>query len=187
MLSGMLARRLPASINAQKLAFNIFTPCRNQVLRTPTRFFSALSPRHNISFRNSRCTEVHKAPSITRLAHLRFSSTGTVAASSSAESSPLPEDCLPILSPPPVARWLLLSSALVFAVIVVGGVTRLTESGLSITEWKPVSGMIPPLTDAQWEEEFNKYKATPEYKLCVYPQPRHAYCPDSSAFTPSSL
>lgn len=74
---------------------------------------------------------------------------------------------LPVLSPPPVGIWLLASSGLVFAVIVVGGVTRLTESGLSITEWKPVSGMLPPLSRAQWEEEFDKYKLTPEFKLYV--------------------
>lgn len=166
MLSGVLARRLPATFNAQKLAFNISVPCRSQVFRTHTRFFSAISPRHNIFFGASRWTEVRKHSSISRLVRLRFSSTNTVAAPST-ESSSLPENSLPILSPPPVARWLLLSSTLVFAVIVVGGVTRLTESGLSITEWKPVSGMIPPLTNAQWEEEFNKYKATPEYKLCV--------------------
>lgn len=72
---------------------------------------------------------------------------------------------LPVLSPPPVGIWLLASSAMVFAVIVVGGVTRLTESGLSITEWRPVSGMVPPLSRAQWEEEFDKYKRTPEFKL----------------------
>ena len=72
---------------------------------------------------------------------------------------------LPVLSPPPVAGWLIFSSVLVFAVIVVGGVTRLTESGLSITEWKPITGVIPPLSQAEWEEEFTKYKATPEFKL----------------------
>lgn len=70
-----------------------------------------------------------------------------------------------MLSPPPVAGWLIFSSVLVFAVIVVGGVTRLTESGLSITEWKPIAGVIPPLTQDEWEEEFTKYKATPEFKL----------------------
>ena len=74
---------------------------------------------------------------------------------------------LPVLSPPPVAMWLLGSSALVFAVIVVGGVTRLTESGLSITEWRPVSGVLPPLSQGEWEEEFEKYKRTPEFKMCV--------------------
>lgn len=75
---------------------------------------------------------------------------------------------LPVLSPPSVGIWLLVSSVLVFTVVVVGGVTRLTESGLSITEWKPVSGILPPLTQADWEEEFEKYKLTPEYKLCVH-------------------
>jgi len=59
------------------------------------------------------------------------------------------------------------SAGLVFAVIVVGGVTRLTESGLSITEWKPIAGAIPPLNREEWMVEFEKYKATPEFKLCV--------------------
>jgi len=70
-----------------------------------------------------------------------------------------------VLSPPPVAGWLIFSSVLVFAVIVVGGVTRLTESGLSITEWRPITGVLPPLSQAEWEVEFTKYKATPEFKL----------------------
>ncbi|KAG8959186.1 Cytochrome c oxidase assembly protein cox15 [Tulasnella sp. 419] len=72
---------------------------------------------------------------------------------------------LPTLSPPSVSKWLFGCSFLVFGVIVVGGVTRLTESGLSITEWKPFTGTIPPLSHKQWEEEFEKYKATPEFKL----------------------
>lgn len=72
---------------------------------------------------------------------------------------------LPVLTPPTVGYWLLGTTLLIYAVIVVGGVTRLTESGLSITEWKPVSGIIPPLTQADWEEEFEKYRATPEFKL----------------------
>jgi len=59
------------------------------------------------------------------------------------------------------------SAGLVFAVIVVGGVTRLTESGLSITEWRPIAGTIPPLNREEWMVEFEKYKATPEFKLCV--------------------
>jgi cytochrome c oxidase assembly protein subunit 15 len=65
-----------------------------------------------------------------------------------------------------VGGWLLLSAGLVFTIIVVGGVTRLTESGLSITEWKPISGIMPPLNQQQWDEEFDKYKASPEYKMC---------------------
>lgn len=72
-----------------------------------------------------------------------------------------------MLSPPAVGNWLLLSSTLVIAVIVVGGVTRLTESGLSITEWRPITGVLPPLSLTEWEDEFEKYKATPEFRLCV--------------------
>jgi cytochrome c oxidase assembly protein subunit 15 len=75
---------------------------------------------------------------------------------------------LPVVSPPAVGNWLLLSSVLVFAVIVVGGVTRLTESGLSITEWRPITGILPPLSRTEWEDEFDKYKATPEFRLCVH-------------------
>jgi heme a synthase len=52
---------------------------------------------------------------------------------------------------------------LVFLMVIVGGITRLTESGLSITEWKPVTGAIPPLNEAQWAQEFEKYKQIPEY------------------------
>ena len=62
-----------------------------------------------------------------------------------------------------LSNLLLLVAALVFAMVVVGGITRLTESGLSITEWKPISGAIPPLSHADWEHAFNLYKATPEY------------------------
>ncbi len=63
-----------------------------------------------------------------------------------------------------VALWLLICSALVFAILVVGGVTRLTHSGLSIVEWQPIVGVIPPLDQAEWEETFDKYKKTPEYQ-----------------------
>ena len=67
--------------------------------------------------------------------------------------------------PDAVARWLLVVAALVFVMVVVGGITRLTESGLSITEWKPVSGAIPPLNSADWNQAFALYQATPEYRL----------------------
>lgn len=63
-----------------------------------------------------------------------------------------------------VGYWLIGTSGLVFGIVVLGGLTRLTESGLSITEWKPVTGSVPPLTQADWEEEFEKYKASPEFK-----------------------
>ncbi len=70
----------------------------------------------------------------------------------------------------------MLSSVLVIAVIVVGGVTRLTESGLSITEWRPITGVLPPLSRAEWESEFDKYKATPEFRLYVLLLSIHLPC-----------
>jgi cytochrome c oxidase assembly protein subunit 15 len=69
--------------------------------------------------------------------------------------------------PAPVARfachWLFAVAVLVFLIVIVGGITRLTESGLSITEWKPVSGALPPLNSAEWAEAFRKYQQIPEY------------------------
>lgn len=63
-----------------------------------------------------------------------------------------------------VALWLLAVCALVFAMVVLGGVTRLTHSGLSMVEWRPILGAIPPLTETQWLETFVKYQQTPEYR-----------------------
>lgn len=62
-----------------------------------------------------------------------------------------------------LSRWLLAVAALVVLTLVVGGITRLTESGLSITEWKPVNGALPPLTDAQWRAAFAAYQHIPQY------------------------
>lgn len=62
-----------------------------------------------------------------------------------------------------LARWLYVVAAMVVAIVVVGGITRLTESGLSITEWKPVTGALPPLTEAQWQAAFEGYKRIPQY------------------------
>jgi len=62
-----------------------------------------------------------------------------------------------------VAMWLFATAALVFLMVVVGGITRLTGSGLSITEWKPIMGAIPPLNQADWMEAFDKYRQIPQY------------------------
>ena len=63
-----------------------------------------------------------------------------------------------------LARWLWAVAALIVAMVVVGGVTRLTESGLSITEWKPITGAVPPLSQADWQHAFDQYKRIPEYQ-----------------------
>lgn len=71
--------------------------------------------------------------------------------------------------PRALSNLLLLTAALVFAMVVVGGITRLTESGLSITQWKPISGAIPPLTKADWQHAFDLYRQTPQYREVAGP------------------
>ena len=63
----------------------------------------------------------------------------------------------------PVAIWLLVCSFMVLCILVVGGVTRLTHSGLSIVEWQPLIGTLPPMSIEEWNVVFDKYKLTPEY------------------------
>ncbi len=60
--------------------------------------------------------------------------------------------------------WLYTVAALIFAMVMIGGATRLTESGLSIVEWKPVTGALPPMSEAAWQVEFEKYKTIPQYQ-----------------------
>jgi heme a synthase len=78
-------------------------------------------------------------------------------ASTGGETAPVP-------TPHAIAVWLFACCALVFAMVVVGGVTRLTHSSLSITEWQPIVGTLPPLSPDAWQEAFAKYQATPEYR-----------------------
>ncbi|MFA7432957.1 MAG: heme A synthase [Gemmobacter sp.] len=64
-----------------------------------------------------------------------------------------------------IRLWLMALFVLVVAIIAVGGATRLTDSGLSITEWRPVTGALPPMSDAHWQEEFDKYRQIPQYEF----------------------
>lgn len=86
------------------------------------------------------------------------------AAAKSASRSGKRANPWPINTAKPLGYLCIGCSILVFAIVVLGGLTRLTESGLSITEWKPVTGAIPPLNEQQWQEEFEKYQQSPEYK-----------------------
>ena len=81
----------------------------------------------------------------------------TISATAQTSSSPATGDRLK-----PVRIWLYVMALLVLTMVVVGGATRLTESGLSITSWKPISGTIPPLSDADWQAEFEAYKQIPQ-------------------------
>lgn len=82
-------------------------------------------------------------------------------ASAASARSPAGDSALPAA----VRGWLIVVAAMVVAMILVGGATRLTDSGLSITEWKPIHGIVPPLSQADWQEEFAKYRQIPEYAL----------------------
>jgi heme a synthase len=71
----------------------------------------------------------------------------------------------PLPRPLAIARWLSVVAVLIFAMVIVGGITRLTESGLSIVRWEPVSGAIPPIGDAAWQAAFDQYRDSPQYQL----------------------
>src|SRR5437764_7292895 len=84
-------------------------------------------------------------------------------------ASPIETRAEPRRRPRALSNLLFFVAAMVFAMVVVGGITRLTESGLSITQWNPVSGAIPPLTQADWGRAFELYKQTPQYREVAGP------------------
>ena len=75
----------------------------------------------------------------------------------------LQRPAVPAPRPRAISTWLILIAVLILAMVMVGGITRLTESGLSIVHWDPISGAIPPLTEADWQAQFDAYRATPQY------------------------
>jgi cytochrome c oxidase assembly protein subunit 15 len=86
-------------------------------------------------------------------------------ATSASVSNLFPPAAVTRARPLAIARWLEIVALLVVVIVTVGGITRLTESGLSITEWNVVSGILPPLTEAAWQAEFAKYRATAEFRM----------------------
>ncbi len=95
----------------------------------------------------------------------RFALAMARAAYHKAPMSPQPSTIRPLA----LANWLLIVALLVVLIVAVGGITRLTESGLSITQWKPLTGALPPLSVADWEAEFALYRATGEYRNVTGP------------------
>ncbi|OCL13178.1 electron transfer protein 1, mitochondrial precursor [Glonium stellatum] len=90
---------------------------------------------------------------------------GTIGVKSTVSGANPKSNSFPEISDKAVAYWLLGSAASVFGIVVFGGLTRLTESGLSITEWRPVTGSLPPMNTEDWEAEFSKYRSSPEFAL----------------------
>ncbi|KAJ5125819.1 Cytochrome c oxidase assembly protein COX15 [Penicillium atrosanguineum] len=117
----------------------------------PSKTRSSLFTDKNRQFFTSSMKRTAAAPSFTSAVH---------EGATEAKSSSFPK-----ISNKSVAYWLLGSAASVFGIVIFGGLTRLTESGLSITEWKPVTGSLPPMNAEDWESEFAKYRASPEFKL----------------------
>ncbi|TCD14405.1 COX15/CtaA family protein [Oricola cellulosilytica] len=88
----------------------------------------------------------------------------TYGSAGAASAQPLPAGNAELRHRAQVRGWLYFTLLVLLALVVVGGATRLTDSGLSITEWKPIHGVIPPLSEAEWQEELAKYRQIPEYQ-----------------------
>ena len=146
------------------------TPCTQKMLSTSSHRALSVAARSSWNVRASGvlpktvAQPLRPAARAPQVNMLRAYATGT--------ATPL------LASRPIVAYHLLASAALVFLIIIVGGITRLTESGLSITEWNPgLKGMRLPWTDDEWHAEWNKYKQSPEFTMYVarltQDQPKH--------------
>ncbi|KAF9978331.1 Cytochrome c oxidase assembly protein cox15 [Actinomortierella ambigua] len=115
----------------------------------------------------SELTRTSNNLSLAQITRARFQSTAANQASTVANASTATATAVAAapVAKPIVGYWMLTISAMTFGIVVLGGVTRLTESGLSIVEWNLIKGMKPPRSQAEWEEEFEKYKQFPEYKV----------------------
>lgn len=138
---------------------NTIRPIYKSLRQTPFlqafRSKTTASPRHNAS--------LSLPPHTTTQTPLGALSETIASRSGTSKATPR-TSFFPETSSKSVAYWLLFSSASVFGIVVFGGLTRLTESGLSITEWRPVTGSLPPTTQEKWESEFALYRASPEFQ-----------------------
>lgn len=134
--------------------------CLQQQSKTPPAYRSLRQTPFLKAFRSHGPAQFRSQSSSTA------SPLGALGRSISESSKTLPSKASswPKTSSKSVAYWLLGSAASVFGIVVFGGLTRLTESGLSITEWRPVTGSFPPRDQQAWEEEFARYKLSPEFK-----------------------
>lgn len=159
-------RASPSSLAALKLSTNARLP--KALLPPLSRFAVSAGKPHQFSTSPSFLPFAPKNVSILHSNHrmlmaaqqfaARNPQIARLATDSSKSSSDEP-------TPKYVAYWLFATAALVYGIVVLGGVTRLTESGLSITEWNLIRGMKWPSSEEEWEVEWRKYRETPEYKL----------------------
>ncbi|EMD64531.1 hypothetical protein GGP41_006931 [Bipolaris sorokiniana] len=149
-------------IAAPRLSRRLFS-CR-QCLNSPIRSAVPTSTR---STRPSVLQSVRwkSTQPLRSSAAIQASNASTVSLAEAAAAAEGKSSSFPKTTSKSVAYWLLGSAASVFGIVVFGGLTRLTESGLSITEWRPVTGSLWPMSEEEWASEFNKYKASPEFAL----------------------
>ncbi|KAH1423896.1 hypothetical protein KXV70_005554 [Aspergillus fumigatus] len=154
---------------APRFSKDFFT-CRQCLGRTQTYATKSLFRKQfaGLSFGQKSSNATPKAFSVTATKFfspiLRRSFAGSAVAGALEHGASQAKSSFPKVSDKIVAYWLLGSAASVFGIVVFGGLTRLTESGLSITEWRPVTGSLPPMNAEDWESEFAKYRASPEYQ-----------------------
>ncbi|KAJ3156267.1 Cytochrome c oxidase assembly protein cox15 [Geranomyces michiganensis] len=155
----------PAFARHTLAAFSSQTPRRGRPQLPPS---TSIQPPFNILEKLSACSRGTRSVSTTPVtippaASAPTSVYGTARPAEESSSSDSSDSEPP--SKPVVGWWYLFSGSLVFGIVALGGVTRLTESGLSIVEWNVIKGMKPPRSQQEWEGEFDKYKQFPEYKL----------------------
>lgn len=159
--SGLLSRSLARAVHSSSIMVSparTISAASRSLYTASNSLKKSLAPSHHISATSSRT--ILRSTQTLNLIKSRFQSTTTATSSSTAAKV-----ASEVVVKPVVGYWMLTISAMTFGIVVVGGMTRLTESGLSIVEWNLIRGMKPPRSQAEWDEEFEKYKQFPEYKM----------------------
>ena len=157
------------NVTFDKKCMNLAVKIGNRTKNNYVRYYS-MSPLLRSAKKQSSILKQANATNLTRtlLSQKRqFSSFKPLfneGSASASKSDVTPDMVNSVKTSNSVAYWLIGTSGLVFGIVVLGGLTRLTESGLSITEWKPVTGSLPPIGQKEWEEEFLKYQSSPEFQ-----------------------
>lgn len=169
----MLLRYLLRPERTRSILSSSTAALRSPARNAGSRFYHLTSMNSNLVMGSSKRAQFVVPSQLKQLSALRFSQMNrslrfqsTISANehpSESGQKEIPTEKMVNFSTK-TGYWLIGTSGLVFGIVILGGLTRLTESGLSIVEWKPITGAIPPLNQKEWELEFEKYKSSPEFK-----------------------
>ncbi|KAF9424653.1 Cytochrome c oxidase assembly protein cox15 [Podila epigama] len=163
--SGLFSRSLArAATHSSAPSRSLYTTAASTLRKTIAQRGCAYPLVHSTPATPASVRTILRSSQSLNLIKARFQSTATAAAASAPQAAAATA-ATDIVVKPIVGYWMMAISAMTFGIVVVGGMTRLTESGLSIVEWNLIKGMKPPRSQAEWEEEFEKYKQFPEYKI----------------------